>query len=171
MTILRGPDAKSHEWVGGVAAESSFVEALAEAKVQGATTPVTRSNMRVLAQMAELLAREAVTRWRLCRVAFETDPDPRCPRLAMAVPRVLHAAAKAEQLGIRVELEGFPLCLLGPYARLAIDTERRHLPKCCAPCILRQDCAGIDAGYAERYGDSELSPRTGDISSQPKRRK
>lgn len=166
--MISGPNAESHEWSEGV---GSFADALAQAKREGATTEVTRSNMRSLAQVAELLARESVPRWRLVCIGFDADPDPRCPRLAMVVPRVLHAAAQAEKQGIQVELDGFPRCLLGPFARLAVDSERRSQPERCLPCVLRDECPGIDARYAERYGDAELSPRTGDISSQPKRRK
>ena len=167
MSILSGPTAKSHEW----AERGSFTDALASAKTEGATTPVTRSNMRALAQMAELLARESVPRWRLVCLGHESEPDPRCPRLAMAVPRVLHAAAHAEKLGLTVELEGFPLCLLGPYVRLAVSSATREQPERCVPCTLRESCPGADAAYLKRYGDDELSPRTGDISSQPKRRR
>ena len=165
--ILSGPDAKSHDWAEG---EGSFSKAL-ERVHEGATTPVTRSNMRVLAEIGGLLQRHAAPRWRLVCTGFRGDPDPRCPRLAMAIPRVLHAAARAEKAGMGVELEGFPTCLLGPWARLAVPSTPRHFPERCTPCALRESCPGVDAGYFERYGAAELSPRTGDISSQPKRRR
>ena len=170
MQTVSGPDAKSHDWAEGA---GTFARAL-DNLGQGARTRVTRSNMRALVPIAELL-RGRAPRWRLVCATVDAEPDPQCPRLSMAIPRVLHAAATAERAGIVVELEGFPRCLLGPWARLAVAAAPRELPERCGPCSLRPDCPGVDAAYLKRYGDAELRPATssttGDISSQPKRRR
>lgn len=153
MVKLSGPNATSHDYAEG---EGSFEGTLARLG-EGMRTVVTRSNMRVLAQIGALGRRHGATRWQLVCLGLEGDPDARCPRLAMAIPRVLHATAQAEKAGMQVELVGFPLCLLGPFRRLA-DAEPRHHPDRCSPCVHKPKCPGIDEAYAARYGAAELSP-------------
>ena len=121
------------------------------------TTPVTRANYRVLAEMPLLLQRQRVAQW---GIAFpETfSPVTLIARFSMAVPFALHALNRAGKLGIDVFVEGAPACLLGPYRKHARRAPERSFPPPCQQCQLRSECSGVDAEYVEAFGVSELTP-------------
>jgi hypothetical protein len=76
----------------------------------------------------------------------------------MALPFVLHAASRAEALGIEVAIEGAPHCLLGPFVTRAVGAARTH-PSPCDTCSARAQCPGVDPAYVERFGTAELQAR------------
>lgn len=129
------------------------------------TTPLTRSNARVLAGLPGLLADVAAAGWQVvvpgvpvsARPAAPVGPPP--PRLAVVVPYALQAIAAAERAGIAAVITGVPLCLLGPMGDRCLPAPPRAYVEACAGCPARAQCPGVDAGYLDRFGGAELSPR------------
>jgi hypothetical protein len=166
---VHGAEARVHDWHAGRAgAFDAAMRTLAAAQAAGldvaVTTVVTRSSFRVLAPIPRLLASRGagawcaqIARWR-GRAA--THADSLVPRLALAVPFVLHALGAADALGLPAFVRGAPSCLLGPYASRAIEEdEARAFGEVCAACAARVACAGADGEYLARFGEEELSPR------------
>lgn len=125
-----------------------------------ASTVVTRSNFRGLAELPARLRAWGVTAWRLCwpqaaggaQAAF----DRIVPRFGLAAPFVLHAAAAARREGLAVVTAGLPSCVLGPMAELAHTTRRRSHDEVCNDCPSYATCSGVDAHYLRRFGPGEL---------------
>jgi hypothetical protein len=142
---------------------AAIAAAVADHRAVEVETPITRSSYRTLSELPSFLQHHRVARWCLRIVTvdeFATEPATHwVPRLAMAMPFVLHAVVRAERLGLAVAVVDAPLCLLGQYQRHSIARTTRSHPAPCDRCRLRDRCVGIDPRYAERFGTGELSPR------------
>lgn len=170
---VHGPSAAAHDYHTG--REGSFETlwlAAGAARRAGltviATTVLTRSNYRVLSEMATLLRARDVAAWQLsvphARGRAQRDFDRVYPRLGMAIPFALHALEHARRVQLPAYLEGAPLCLLGPLAARAISTSRalsspRAFHVRCDGCAARAKCPGVDALYLARFDGDELRPR------------
>ncbi|MBL4683648.1 MAG: radical SAM protein [Nannocystaceae bacterium] len=125
-----------------------------------ASTVVTRSNFRVLAELPARLRAWGVTAWSLrwpqTTGGAEAAFDRIVPRLGLAAPFVLHAAAVARREGLAVVIAGLPSCVLGPMAELAQTTRRRSHGEVCNGCPSYDGCPGVDAHYLRRFGPGEL---------------
>jgi len=91
----------------------------------------------------------------------------------------------AEELGLAVEFESFPNCILGDpeaknmgrsgfgethyldditgsnlYSITHIEAQLSMYPERCQPCAALQKCCGISESYAARFGYDELTPFT-----------
>ncbi|HJK92992.1 MAG TPA: hypothetical protein RMH85_15510 [Polyangiaceae bacterium LLY-WYZ-15_(1-7)] len=160
-----GPAAHDHH--GGAGDHARLAPALQEARRRGlalgARTELSRSTFRSLAGLPSRLARHRVAAWAL-EVPRRSDDETetafltRHPRLALALPRALHAAADADRRGISVFLRGAPLCLLGPFAPWSLPEERAYATVCDG-CPARASCPGVDATYLARFAADELRPR------------
>ena len=123
-------------------------------------TAVTRSNARNLAALAQWLVerRTHVERWTL----YWPGPAPTgqsLPRLALVVPRVLHAAEFARRGGITVTTRGIPPCVLGPHAAHHEPSPERAFAPRCEACRSRASCPGVPAAYLDAFArDLELRP-------------
>ncbi len=118
---------------------------------------VSRSSMRVLRDQASLMARLGVGAW--CLVAPWREPAleaPQLPRVALTTPFVLDAAVRARRSGLTTWLVGFPLCVLGPHAPLALASSSPATGAPCQACPSRTSCPGIGARYRARFGGGEL---------------
>ncbi|WAS98559.1 hypothetical protein [Nannocystis punicea] len=127
------------------------------------TTPLTRSNTRVLAAMPLLLADVGARAWQI-EVVAEGRPDGYgavAPRLAVAVPYALQAMVAAERAGLMAAIAGAPLCLLGPLRERAVPGPARAFADGCSDCASRANCAGVDPEYLRRFGPGELAPVRG----------
>jgi hypothetical protein len=127
------------------------------------TTPLSRSNARVLAALPGLLADLGVAGWRIAVPAVEgvwrEKFDARAPRLALALPYALQALALAERAGVPAGIAGAPLCLLGPLRGRTLPVRARAFAAGCAGCPARGECPGVDPVYLQRFAGDELSPR------------
>lgn len=121
------------------------------------TTPISRSNARVLAALPGLLADVGARGWRLAVIEWELEA--RAPRLALALPYALQAIASAERAGVAAGIAGAPVCLLGPLRGRALPAAQRAFAGACEGCPARAECPGVAAGYLRRFGGDELSPR------------
>ena len=108
-------------------------------------------------------------------VAPSTDLVPRTaaliPRYADVVPPLAEGMRVARERGVRLSgfdsMCGVPLCLvpesLQPYFELA-EAPRDYAggevvdAAACGSCDLRGRCFGLRRGYAELYGEGELTP-------------
>lgn len=129
---------------------------------------VSRSSMRVLREQGALLARLGVGDW--CLRAPWIEPElapPQLPRAAMATPFVLDAAVRARKAGLRTWLHGFPRCLLGPHADLALPARTSASGAPCDACPSRTSCAGLGPSYRAQFGGAELRATATAPSSTP----
>jgi MoaA/NifB/PqqE/SkfB family radical SAM enzyme len=167
--------AAAHDYHVGV--EGSFVAvkaALAHLRARGitviATTVLTRSNMRVLAELPAFLAGQGVAAWcievALAAGRAATGFDRVIPRLSLAIPFALHALDRARKLGLPSAIAGAPSCLLGPFAARR-STPPRAFAEPCERCAARDSCAGIDPLYVARWGDAELRPLAHEVAIDP----
>jgi hypothetical protein len=125
-----------------------------------ARTRVTRSNDRGLVGLAAWLAAAGVSGWRMS-LARPTDEDTarrELPSLGIATPLVLRALDAARRAGLEVALEGFPLCVLGPFARWALPPREAPAPGQgpCDACPARPGCEGLSPLHRARFGAREL---------------
>ncbi len=128
------------------------------------TTLVTRSNFRSLALIPPILLKHSVPAWRLALpVVAGRNVDALTARLALAAPRTLHALVGAEAGGLFVGIQGFPACVLGPYADRLVGPAG-VFSEVCAQCLARKDCRGISQEYYQRFGADELR-RRGSVTS------
>jgi hypothetical protein len=164
---IQGARAAVHDWHtgvdGGFAATTAAIALLrARGVTVAASTVLTRSGFRVLAELPPLLASLDIAAWMIVvpRVGGRAAEsfDRVVPRLALALPFALHALDRAQRQGIAVGLDGAPACLLGPWASEQHGAARMH-PAVCDGCAARPRCAGLDEIYASRGGDAELRPR------------
>lgn len=128
------------------------------------TTPLTRSNARVLAALPGLLVDVAAIGWCVQVPATEAaavtrSPGAVMPRLGVALPYALQAMTAAGRAGVVTAIAGAPLCLLGPLRERSVPGPSRAYAACCDGCGLRAQCVGIDAAYLERVGAGELAPQ------------
>ena len=165
---IHGATAASHDYHTGVpgsfAAAIGALGAARAARIPVAvTTVVTRSNARGLSELARLLAARSASAWCLsvprARGRAASAFDRVFPRLGIAMPFALHAVQTAEALRLPVLVRGAPACLLGPFARLALDDEPRAYAATCDACPARAQCPGVEPEYLARFDGDELSPR------------
>jgi hypothetical protein len=163
---IHGASARAHDYHVGI--EGAFVAvkaALANLRARAVpvvvTTVLTRSNMRVLAELPTLLASSGVAAWCIevpvaagrAALAF----DRVIPRLPLALPFALHALDRAHRLGLPAAIAGAPSCLLGPFAARR-PTPPRTFAEPCESCGARASCAGVDPLYVARWGVADLRP-------------
>lgn len=165
---IHGAVARVHDYQTGVPGSfASALATLAAARRLGlpaaVTTVVTRSSFRVLGDLPRLLRSRGAAAWQL---AFPADAgraaesfDRVLPRLALAVPFVLHALEAALRLGLPAFVSGAPLCLLGPFASRALAAPAASFGPACEACAARPRCPGVPARYLARFDGDELRPR------------
>jgi len=149
---------------------------------------LVRQNLEALAPLVELAGRLRPARLKL---SFAEPKGAALERFADIVPRVTdaaraalaavrHAAVVAQ--GLRIELEGFPLCTIAPFAELAsglrghefawmsevdesafapIDDDNKVHLAVCDECVERGRCPGLFGEYVARCGGGELRAHTG----------
>ena len=132
-----------------------------------ATTVVTRSNFRVLAELPIRLAAWGIAAWSLAWIephgAAATSFDRLIPRLGLATPFVLHAIATARRLGLPAFTSGIPHCALGPFADAALTPNAPaddRFAQPCEQCPARPTCSGVAPAYLDRFSPEELRPPT-----------
>lgn len=174
---LYAAEAGAHDYHAGV--EGSFratVATLREARVSRlpttVTTPLTRSNLRVLAALPGLLADVAARGWCVATSwsvggegAAARPSGALTPRLGVALPYALQAMSAAERAGVVTAIAGAPLCLLGPLRDRSLGGPTRAFAEQCGGCGLRPGCPGVDDGYLRRFGAGELSSVAGERPS------
>jgi hypothetical protein len=153
-----------HAAEGGFRRTIALLRAARAMKVRAVvTTPLGRSNARVLAALPGLLADLAVVGWRIMVPAVDgawrEQFDSRVPRLALAIPYALQAIVTAERAGVEAGIAGAPLCLLGPLRGRALPERARAFAAECERCPARGECSGVDPAYLQRFAGDELSPR------------
>lgn len=165
---LYAADAAAHDYHAGVEGSLRATTAMLRAARAGrvkvwVTTPLTRSNARVLAGLPGLLVDVAVRGWRVVVAARGPEEGAGrgavAPRLATALPHALRAMVAAERAGMHTTIEGAPSCLLGPLRDRGSRWPRQAFAGQCRGCPGRSECPGVEAGYLERFGGDELSPR------------
>jgi hypothetical protein len=168
---LHGAEARVHDWHAGRAgafdaAMRTLIGARAEGLDVAVTTVLTRSNFRVLAALPALLASRGACAWCIQVVRWRGRAAARAdgivPRLALALPFAMHALDAAQVLGLPSFVRGAPLCLLGPFAKRAIEPDHddaRAFGEACGACPARTRCSGVDTEYLARFGEGELAPR------------
>ncbi|MDC0719658.1 hypothetical protein [Nannocystis bainbridge] len=164
---LYAAEAAAHDYHAGH--EGSFRATLGTARAARAarlpvtvTTPLTRSNSRVMAALPGLLADIGALGWQVATVAAggSANHGAVAPRLAVALPYALQAMVAAERVGLLAAIAGAPLCLLGPLRDRSVATPVRAFADACSGCALRPGCPGLDAAYLGRFGAGELVPVT-----------
>lgn len=162
--MLHGDAAAAHDFHTGRAGSfEALFAAAARARSAGrtvlVTTPLTRSTYRVVGTLPLLLRARGVSAWRMHVVELGPGaPKTLAPRLALALPFALHALASAQRLELPAFVSGAPLCLLGPYASLRIETRARAYGAACTACPARSACPGLDRAYLDAFGEGELRP-------------
>jgi len=165
---LYAADAAAHDWhagrEGSFRATAGLLRAARTMRVATTvSTPLTRSNARVLAALPGLLVDVAASGW-CVQVLLETAGEQAhasgvIPRLGVALPYALQAIAAAERAGLGAAMTGAPACLLGPLRERSVPSTARAFAECCGDCELRGGCVGVDAGYLQRFGAGELTPQ------------
>lgn len=169
---LYAAEAAAHDWHAG--REGSFRAATATLRAARTarlpvtvTTPLTRSNTRVLAAVPGMVADVGALGWQVSVVA-EARPQGHgavAPRLAVGVPYALQALVVAERAGLLAAIAGAPLCLLGPLRDRAVPSPTLAFAAGCSECGLRARCPGVDGEYLRRLGAGELMPARPDEAS------
>ncbi len=171
---LHAAEAPAHDFHTGI--EGSFAAALEgidAARAVGltvvASTVLTRSNYRVINDLPRLLGSHGIAAWCVWvpRVAGRASEltDRVVPRLAIALPSALQAIDGALKRRIPAWIAGAPLCLLGPFASVALMDGPRAYGAVCDGCPSRARCSGVDAWYLARFGGDELIARNAAASS------
>lgn len=170
---LYGVSAAVHDYHDGSGGFDALVAAIAAARARSVTTvvttPLTRSNARVLGEVPAWLMMRAVAAWAVAvprtggarTVAF----DRVYPRLALALPYALHAIEQARRAALPAWVRGAPACLLGPYAARSLPAEPMDYGPMCEACPARARCPGVDTVYLARFNADELSPAR--VSTMP----
>lgn len=172
---LAGPKSAVHDYhvrVDGAFKQTGRGIAAARAAGLGVsvTSVLTRSSYRHLEETVRLLARLGVDAIHLAAPRGEGEAragfDRVVPPLSLAMPHLEAAAAAARSLGVPLLLGGLPLCVLPERLRPALIEhhvegagEGRVFGAACERCALRPACPGLDAAYAERFGEGELAAR------------
>lgn len=165
---IHGPTASVHDYhtgrEGSFAAVRRTAHRMRERGIEVvATTVLTRSNFRVLAEMPLVLQQLGIAAWAvslpLTAGRAADDFDRIHPRLGLALPFALHALARARESGLPAFITGAPLCALGPYAGFVLPCPPRAFAEICARCPSRSACPGVDAAYLERFTAEELRVR------------
>jgi len=91
------------------------------------------------------------------------------PAVSECSPYIRAGLETAARRGLKVMVDGIPLCHLGGFEECSADTQRLVLEKhvdmyekakgpVCKKCGLNSICAGLRADYAKKFGFGELSP-------------
>ncbi len=170
---IHGAEAAVHDYHVGVAgAFEAIVAALGFARSLGlvsvATTVLTRSNYRVLDEVAAFLRGAGVVGWLISvprtAGAMGAADDRIMPRLGLAADPAFRALTRARNAGMPSWIQGMPACILaaanGKYRAWMLPEEPvRAYATVCESCPSHAQCPGVDSEYLHRYGGDELSPR------------
>ncbi len=188
-TSLHGARAETHDHIVQCGGHAEVLEALSGLKGREievhVNTVITRTNLAELDAISDLLARFAPLTHKVClmepRGLFEAHEQELIVRPEVAARAALATARRARERhggsGLRVEVEGFPLCQVPPEYAAGLhshnirymcegfedqfyptDHGERTFPAPCARCAIRTSCPGVYVGYAARYGAAGLSP-------------
>lgn len=173
---LYGASALVHDHHEGDGSFAALSATLAAARSEGVTvvvtTPLTRSNARVVGELPRWLVAQGVAAWCVAvpRVGERRSPhfDRVYPRLAMAMPYALHAVEQARRMALPTWVRGAPWCVLGPYAARSLPEPPRSYGVACKACRARGPCTGVDAAYRDRFAGDELAPsRLATLTASP----
>ncbi|MFY0530799.1 hypothetical protein [Nannocystis pusilla] len=146
---LYAAEAAAHDWhagrEGSFRATNGTLRTARTARLPvTVTTPLTRSNTRVLAALPGLAADVGALGWQVSVVAAGRPQGhgALAPRLAVAVPYALQALVAAERAGLLAAIAGAPLCLLGPLRDRAVPSPVQAFAAGCSECGLRASCPG-----------------------------
>lgn len=107
------------------------------------------------------------------------------PKFSDVIPHVKEAVDACVAAGVKVTLEGYPVCVLGDYEKYMIDWEENQFKmlyksfvfrnyntfmetqakmkgEICKQCSMAQNCGGVYKEYAGAYGFDEISPLKGE---------
>lgn len=164
------------------------IEGIRNAKKAGISvrinTVVTRMNMGQLGNICRLCVDLGVDHINISNLhpvgSGYFALDMQAPTVAETRTHLLPVLDELVPEGHKITLEGFPLCVISPYERLAIedgtrfirmmyhgevydnydqfmDDQTREHGEPCEGCPLRADCGGVYLEYAERRGWSEFT--------------
>jgi MoaA/NifB/PqqE/SkfB family radical SAM enzyme len=164
------------------------IEGIKNAKKAGISvrinTVITRMNMGQLGNICRLCVELGVDHINISNLhpvgSGYFALDMQAPTVAETREHLLPVLDELVPEGHRITLEGFPLCVITPYERLAIedgtrfirmmyhgevydnydqfmDDQTREHGEPCEGCPLRADCGGVYLEYAERRGWSEFA--------------
>lgn len=163
---LYGASRAVHDYHDGAGRFDAISAAISAARALGVTvvvtTPLTRSNARVLGEVPVWLTTRAVAAWAVAVPRAEGERtaafDRVYPRLALALPYALHAIERARRAALPAWISHAPWCLLGPYATRSLPVEPMRYGPMCDGCPTRARCPGVAPTYLARFGADELSP-------------
>lgn len=148
-------------------------------------TVLTRMNMEQLGNICRLCVELDVNRINISNLHPVGSGfyalDMQAPTVAETRKHLFPVLEEMASQPVTVTLEGFPLCVVGPYQRLAIEdgtrfirmmyrggihdnyddymaTVHREYGPPCEGCALRSDCSGVYHEYIERRGWDEFGP-------------
>ena len=186
---LHGSDAATQDQLtqtpGGFA---ETIVGIRNAKAAGARVQInavlTRTNMAQLSELCQLCLDLGVDQVNISNLhpvgSGYFALDQQAPSVRQTRQFLLPAVELVLAAGRPITLEGFPLCVVAPYERLAIedadnrsirmmyqgvvydsydsfmDTECRSYGPPCGGCPLRGDCGGVYLEYSERRGWGEF---------------
>jgi MoaA/NifB/PqqE/SkfB family radical SAM enzyme len=125
---------------------------------------VTKENYRHLPYLVELLVKLKVDRIQLCfvePVGYAFVDDKIIPTLTEVCEHTHNAMERAENTGVILTTEGFPLCFMRGCESHAsgIQSEEKVKSYMCKECKDLTVCEGIWKYYAMKYGFNELRPK------------
>lgn len=163
------------------------IEGIRNAKRAGiavrVNTVLTRTNMQQLGNICDLCVELGVDHINVSNLhpvgSGYFALDMQAPTVAETREHLIPVLDRLVPQGHTITLEGFPLCVVTPYQRLAIedgtrfirmmyqdkvydnydefmDRECREFGDPCEGCALRADCGGVYIEYAERRGWDEF---------------
>jgi MoaA/NifB/PqqE/SkfB family radical SAM enzyme len=163
------------------------IEGIRNVKAAGArvqvNTVLTRTNMAQLESICRLCLDLSVEQINISNLhpvgSGYFALDQQAPSVAETRRYLMPAVEEVLAAGYEISLEGFPLCVVTPYERLAIedgsrsirmmyhgevhdsyddfmDAECRSYGSPCEGCALRSDCGGVYVEYSERRGWAEF---------------
>jgi MoaA/NifB/PqqE/SkfB family radical SAM enzyme len=165
----------------------------AGARVQ-VNTVLTRTNMAQLGAICRLCMELGVDQINISNLhpvgSGYFALDQQAPDVAETRRYLLPAVEEVLAAGHEITLEGFPLCVVAPHERLAIEDDSRDIrmmyhgevhdsydtfmdEECrsygppCQGCALRSNCGGVYVEYAERRGWAEFGLGPLAVSRQP----
>lgn len=125
---------------------------------------IMKYNYRYLSDMVELVSNLGVPRVKF-GMLVETSKNIDDAVRIRDLREPLHSAIEKSKInGLTVTIEKAPLCLAKDYLscfscadRQITKIIRHYSNNACFSCILTRWCDGVDPGYFENFGDSELS--------------
>ena len=123
-----------------------------------ADVPLTRSTVDHLDETVAMLHRLGISKV-LFRMLSFSDIDDKAvvlaPRFGILKLPLQMAITKSSQLGVTVEIEGIPDCILGELKRFRINCHRNPVKYLDCPVCNTEDCS-ISKGYISRFGWAEI---------------